>query len=62
VLGAKAIIHMWENEGAGGFITGVRNDNASSQALCAKLGVYDTEWIYAQCLDTELLGELSLTK
>lgn len=62
LLGAKTIVHMWENEGARGFMTGVRNDNASSRALCNKLGVSDTEWIYAQCLDTRILGSSSLTK
>ena len=62
VIGAKTIVHMWENEGARGFMTGVRKDNASSRMLCNKLGVGDTEWIYAQCLDTELLGSSSLTK
>lgn len=62
VLGAMTIVHMWENEGARGFMTGVRNDNASSRALCNKLGVGDTEWIYAQCLDTSILGGSSFTK
>lgn len=62
VLGAMAIVHMWQKEGARGFMTGVRQDNASSQALCHKLGVTDTEWVYAQCLDTGLLGGMSVTK
>ncbi|MFZ1725351.1 MAG: hypothetical protein WBO29_01000 [Albidovulum sp.] len=62
LLGAKAIVHMWENEGARGFITGVRADNSSSHALCNKLGVSATEWVYASCLDAELLGGSSVTK
>jgi len=62
VIGAKTIVHMWEMEGARGFMTGVRKDNASSQALCNKLGVNDTEWIYAQCLDAGILGSSSLTR
>jgi hypothetical protein len=62
LLGAKAIVHMWENEGARGFMTGVRADNSSSQALCNKLGVSDSEWVYASCLNTELLGSSSVTK
>jgi len=62
VLGAKTIVHMWENEGARGFMTGVRKENASSQALCNRLGVKDSEWIYAQCLDTKILGSSSLTR
>lgn len=62
VLGAKAIVHMWENGGARGFMTGVRKDNSSSRALCNRLGVNDSEWIYAQCLDTKILGSSSLTR
>jgi len=61
-LGAMAIRHMWLNEGARGFITGVRHDNRSSQALCNKLGVYESDWIYAQCLDEAVLGSSSVTK
>ena len=62
LLGARAIVHMWERHGARGFITGVRADNLSSQALCNKLGVRSTEWIYAWCMDKELFGGTSLTK
>ena len=62
VLGAMAIIHMWEVHGARGFTTGVRHDNISSQKLCAKLGVNDTEWMIAQCIDTEILGSKRHTK
>jgi Acetyltransferase (GNAT) family len=62
LLGAKAIAHMWERHGARGFITGVRANNASSQALCIKLGVTSTNWIYAECMDKELFGGASLTK
>lgn len=61
-LGAMAIEHMWLNEGARGFITGVRRDNRSSQALCNKLVVRDTDWIFAQCLDEAMLGGTSVTK
>jgi hypothetical protein len=62
MLGAMAIVHMWENEGARGFMTGVRQDNASSQSLCSKVGVTDSDWIYAQCLDTGLLKSSAITK
>jgi hypothetical protein len=62
LLGAQAIVHMWERHGARGFMTGVRADNLSSQALCGKLGVSATEWIYASCLDKEMLGGSSVTK
>ena len=51
-----AIVHMWERHGARGFMTGVRANNSSSQALCRKLGVNATDWIYAACTDKELFG------
>ena len=62
ILGAKIIIKMWEKFGARGFITGVRSENLASVKLCNKLGLYDTEWVYAQCIDTELLGTARVTK
>jgi len=62
ILGAQAIVHMWERHGSRGFITGVRADNASSRMLCEKLGVCSTEWIYAQCIDRQLFGRASITK
>jgi hypothetical protein len=61
-LGAQAIVHMWERHGARGFMTGVRADNAPSQALCNKLGVTATDWIYASCIDKEMFGGTSITK
>ena len=62
LLGAKAIVHMWQTHGARGFVTGVRADNASSQAVCNKLGFRSTDWILAECMDKELFGAASLTK
>ena len=62
ILGAKIILKMWENFEARGFITEVRSENLTSVKLCNKLGLYDTEWVYAQCIDTELLGTARVTK
>ena len=62
LLGARAIIHMWERHGARGFMTGVKADNLSSQALCNRLGVCATSWIYASCMDKEVFGATSITK
>lgn len=61
-LGAMAIEHMWTNEGARGFMTGVRLGNQSSQALCNRLGVRGSEWIYANCLDPVRLGSSTITR
>lgn len=62
LLGAQAIVHMWECHGARGFMTGVRADNLSSQALCNKLGVTASDWIYASCIDKEIFTGSSITK
>jgi len=62
ILGAQVIVHMWEEKGARGFMTGVRQDNASSTALCNRLGVADTDYAYAVCIDPQTLGRNSVTK
>jgi hypothetical protein len=62
LLGAQVIIHMWERHGARGFMTGVRADNAPSQALCNKLGVRATNWIYASCIYQAMFGGSSITR
>jgi hypothetical protein len=62
LLGARAIVHMWERHGARGFMTGVRTDNAPSRVLCNKLGISATDWIYASCIDKEVFGGSSITK
>jgi hypothetical protein len=62
LLGAQAIIHMWERYGARGFMTGVRAENLSSQALCNKLGVTASDWVYASCIDKQMFTGSSITK
>jgi hypothetical protein len=61
-LGAQAIVHMWERHGARGFMTGVRADNSSSRALCNKLGVTASDWIYASCIDRAIFAGPTITK
>jgi GNAT superfamily N-acetyltransferase len=56
LLGATAIVHMWEEEGMRAFNTGIKAENLASQAACAKLGVENTEWITAFCFDDGRLG------
>ncbi len=51
VLGAMVLVQMWEKLGARAFMTGVRADNRSSQALCGKLGVLDSPWAYLVASD-----------
>ncbi len=62
LLGAQAIIHMWDRHGARGFMTGVRADNPSSKALCKRLGVAASDWVYASCMDREVFAGQSITK
>jgi len=62
LLGAQVILYMWERYGARGFMTGVRADNHPSKALCNKLGVIDSDWIFAQAINERVLGGSSITK
>ena len=43
-------------------MTGVRSDNASSTALCNRLGVHDTAYAHATCVDVDTPGRKSITK
>lgn len=62
LLGAKAIVHMWNTHNARGFITGVSAENSSSKALCRKLGLSETGWKYLSCIDDTVFGGESITK
>ena len=62
LLGAKAIIHMWDAHNARGFITGVSAQNPSSMALCKKIGLSETGWCYISCIDETLFASASITK
>ncbi len=62
LLGAKAIIHMWEVHNARGFITGVSADNLSSKALCKKMGLSNSDWQYLSCIDHTIFGGDAITK
>ncbi|MEP0940248.1 MAG: GNAT family N-acetyltransferase [Rhizobiaceae bacterium] len=62
LLGAQAIVHMWNEHNARGFITGVSAENPSSMALCKKLGLSETEWQYISCVDKTIFARSSITK
>jgi len=62
LLGAKAIIHMWEKHKARAFITGVSAENPSSMALCTKLGLSETGYCYISCIDETVFAGASITK
>ncbi len=62
ILGAQSIVWMWENLGACSFNTGITADNASSMALCGKLGVVPSQWTFIACIDPEAMGSGSVTR
>lgn len=51
ILGAMAIVHMWEVHGVCGFSTGIKADNAASMAVCARQGVVPGDWAFVACTD-----------
>ncbi|MEP0520884.1 MAG: hypothetical protein ABJO09_11575 [Hyphomicrobiales bacterium] len=61
-LGALAIVQMWENHGARAFNTGVTDGNAPSMAVCKKLDIAVTDWVFLLCTDPELFGDSTFTK
>lgn len=61
-LGALAIVQMWESHGARGFNTGVTDGNDQSLALCKKLGVMPSDWVFLACTDPEMFAADTFTK
>lgn len=61
-LGAMTIRAMATRHGATSFYTGVRHDNAVSQAVCTRLGVRRTEYAVLMALGPELAGSGPLTR
>lgn len=61
-IGAEAIRIMHERFGAAGFSTGVKADNGSSQAMCTRLGVLPSDFIYMAISDPAVLGSAPLTR
>ncbi len=62
ILGAHAIVHMWENHGVRGFTTGIKADNAASLAVCAKQGVAPSDWSFIACTDPEHFKGAPMTR
>lgn len=62
ILGAMAIVHMWENHGVRGFSTGIKADNAASMAVCAKQGVVPGDWAFVGCTDPQLFKGGAFTR
>ena len=62
ILGALTIKAMAARHGATSFYTGVRRDNAVSQAVCARLGVRRTDYAVLMALSPELSSGGPLTR
>lgn len=62
ILGARTMLAMAERHGAISFYTGIRRENAVSQAVCTRLGVCRTEHVVLMAMDVEATGGKSLTR
>jgi len=61
-VGAETILRLADNFGATSFSSGVKPDNAPSQAMCARLGLRDENIIYAGATNPRLLGNTPITR
>lgn len=61
-VGAQVILDMAERYGAKGFSSGVKPDNPSSQAMCSRLGVTQSDYVYVGAIDPNAFGEASVTR
>lgn len=61
-VGAEAILALHDRFGANGFSSGVKPDKAESQAMCARLGITRSEFIFAGGADPALMGSGPVTR
>ena len=61
-VGAEAITRLAARHGARGFYTGVKPDNASSQAMCNRLGLARSGYVFAGALEPTLMGDQPVTR
>lgn len=62
LLGARAMLTMTSESGRRRFITGIRDDNAASVALCAKLGVTASGTVMLMGMDPAAFSDARITK
>jgi GNAT superfamily N-acetyltransferase len=62
ILGAMSMLAMARRHGATSFYTGVRRNNAVSQAVCMRLGVRRTEHSVLMAVSPEISGGGPLTR
>jgi hypothetical protein len=61
-IGAQAILDLAERFDARGFSSGVKRDNPSSQAMCQRLGVGLSDFVYAGATDPSIMGDKPVTR
>lgn len=62
LLGARAIVEMWETHGARAFTTCVSADNESSLAVCGKLGIVRSDLVFVGCTDPASFTDALITR
>ncbi|MEZ5786052.1 MAG: GNAT family N-acetyltransferase [Xanthobacteraceae bacterium] len=62
ILGARTMLAMAARHGATSFYTGIRRENAVSQAVCTRLGVRRTAYAVLMAVNVEASGGKSLTR
>lgn len=62
IMGANAIVRMWEEFGMRGFTTGVKADNPASMAVCARQGVRPSGQNFIACTNPEHFGDAPITR
>lgn len=61
-VGAETILCLATRFGATGFSSGVKADNAASQSMCNRLGLTQSDYVYAGATDPALLGDGPITR
>ena len=62
LLGARTMLAMAKRHGATSFYTGIRRENAVSQAVCTRLGVHRTEYAVVMAMNVQAAGGGPLTR
>ena len=62
ILGAIAIVQLWEELQVRGFCTGVTAGNTASFSVCEKLGVLSSNWVGLGVTDPTMFNGGTLTK
>ncbi|MGO1120834.1 hypothetical protein ACTL6U_19190 [Rhodovibrionaceae bacterium A322] len=61
-VGAQVILDMAQRYGAKGFSSGVKADNPASQAMCSRIGVARSDYVYAGAVNPQVMGGTSVTR